>query len=185
MAPKHKAPGGSANPSRVVRPRTFCFGESPVKEGTLRRMGDSRQIDVTKEEPPKDGESQLKPCQNQVVVFQDQFAAGLQFPLDPIVIGILKHLKIYIHQLTPNASVRLALYMWVCRTMKVNPLPKGFAYAHRVHKQPQTITGVSRSSREEVEYEGHYGCLNFMYKVDVFAPVTVYRNKWSESWWTE
>lgn len=36
-----------------------------------------------------------------------------------------------------------------------------------------------------MEYEGHYGFLNFVYKADVFAPVTTYQNKWSENWWTK
>lgn len=185
MAPQRKAPGGDGDTSRVVCPWTLCFRDSPVTKGMLRRMGESRQIDVAKAELPKDGESRPHPGKDQVVVSQDQFGVGLRFPLDPIVIGILKHLKIFIHHLTLNAFVRLAVYMWVCRMTKVNPTPEGFAYAHRVHMKPRTVTGVSRSSGEEVEYEGHYGCLNFVYKADVFAPVTAYRNKWYENWWTE
>lgn len=120
-----------------------------------------------------------------MVVFQDQFSVGLRFPLELVVVGILRYLKIFLHQLAPNAFVQLAFYMWICRTTKVNPSPEEFAYMHRVHKQPHSVTGVSRSSGEEIEYEGHYGCLNFVYKLDVFEPVTAYRNKWSKNWWME
>lgn len=59
---------------------------------------------------------------------------GATVSLGSIVVGILKHLKIFLHQLTPNAFVRLALYMWVCKTTKVTPWPEWFAYTRRVHK---------------------------------------------------
>lgn len=121
MAPKRKAPGGSGDAAWVVRLQMLFFGESPVSGGTLRRMGESRLIDAAKAEPPKDEETRPNLSKSQVVVFQDQFSAGLRFPLDPVVVGILGHLKIFLHQLTPNAFVRLALYMWICWTTKVNP----------------------------------------------------------------
>lgn len=75
--------------------------------------------------------------------------------------------------------------MWVCKMTKVTPSPQGFAYAHRVHKQPRIVTGVSGSSSEEVKYEGHFSCRNFVYKPDVLAPITTYRNKWTKDWWIE
>lgn len=86
-----------------------------------------------------------------MVVFQYQLTTGLWFPLDPVVVGILKHLKIFIHQL------RLALYMWVCKMTKVTPSPERFAYTHQVHKQPRTVTGISASSGEEVKRKGTSG----------------------------
>lgn len=76
------APSGDGDISCMVCPLTLCFGKSPVTEGTLRRMGESWQIDVMKTEPPKD--------RDKVVIFQDQFSTRLHFPLDPFVICILK-----------------------------------------------------------------------------------------------
>jgi hypothetical protein len=47
--------------------------------------------------------------------------AGLRFPLHPAVVDILRYFDIYLHQLTPNAILRLSVYMWICRTTKIKP----------------------------------------------------------------
>lgn len=185
MAPKQKVPGdgGGEDAPRVTLSRTPHFGESPVKRSTLRQMGEGGLLDPSKPRATKLEETMSKPNENEVVVFQDMFYARLWFPLDPVVVGILKHLKISLHQLTPNAFVR---YMWVYKTTKVTLSPEGFSYVHRVHKQPRIIVGASRNSGEEVKTEGN---LIWMPELRVqgrrSGPVTTYRNKWSDDCWTE
>lgn len=61
------------------------------------------------------------PKHGEVVIFRDLLTAGLSFPLDLLVVGILRVWNLYLHQLTPNAFVRMALYMWVCKTSRVTP----------------------------------------------------------------
>jgi hypothetical protein len=46
-----------------------------------------------------------------VVVFKSLFKAGLRFPLNKMIVGVLKKYGIYLHQLTPNAIVRLGVYI--------------------------------------------------------------------------
>jgi hypothetical protein len=48
---------------------------------------------------------------NEVVVFKSLFKAGLRFPLNKMIVGVLKKYGIYLHQLTPNAIVRLGVYI--------------------------------------------------------------------------
>jgi hypothetical protein len=45
------------------------------------------------------------------VVFKSFFRAGLRFPLYEMVGEVLKKFKIYLHQLSPNATVRLSVYI--------------------------------------------------------------------------
>jgi hypothetical protein len=65
--------------------------------------------------------------------------AGLRFPLHPAVVDILRYFGVYFHQLTPNAILRLLIYMWICRTTKIKPSAELFASAHQVHHQRRTV----------------------------------------------
>jgi hypothetical protein len=53
----------------------------------------------------------LEPKDDEVVVFKSFFRAGLRFPLYDIIGEVLKKFEIYLHQLTPNAIVRLSVYI--------------------------------------------------------------------------
>jgi hypothetical protein len=58
----------------------------------------------------------LEPKEDEVVVFKSFFKAGLRFPLYDIIGEVLKKFEIYLHQLTPNAIVRLSVYIWALRS---------------------------------------------------------------------
>jgi hypothetical protein len=53
-----------------------------------------------------------EPRNDEVVVFKSLFRAGLRFPLYEMIGEVLKKFEIYLHQLTPNAIVRLSMYIW-------------------------------------------------------------------------
>jgi hypothetical protein len=53
-----------------------------------------------------------EPKEDEVVVFKSFFRAGLLFPLYDMIGEVLKKFEIYLHQLTPNAIVRLSVYIW-------------------------------------------------------------------------
>jgi hypothetical protein len=53
-----------------------------------------------------------QPREDEVVVFKSFFRAGLRFPLHEMIGEVLKNFEIYLHQLTPNAIVRLSVYIW-------------------------------------------------------------------------
>jgi hypothetical protein len=58
------------------------------------------------------GEESTPTLENdEVVVFRSFFRAGLRFPLNEIIGEILENYKIYLHQLTPNAIVRLSVFI--------------------------------------------------------------------------
>jgi hypothetical protein len=121
-----------------------------------------------------------RPRDNEVVFFRDLLYAGLRFPLHPAVVDILRYFDIYLHQLTPNAILRLSVYMWICRTTKIKPSAEGFASAHQVHHQRRTV--FEEEGDQSVEKDCQFGCLNFSYKSGVVSPVTAYRNKWPSDW---
>jgi hypothetical protein len=52
------------------------------------------------------------PKDDEVVVFKSFFRAGLRLPLNEMIGEVLKKFEIYLHQLTPNAIVRLSVFIW-------------------------------------------------------------------------
>ena len=44
-------------------------------------------------------------------VFKRFFKAGLRFPLHGMIADVLENFEIYLHQLTPNAIVRLSVFI--------------------------------------------------------------------------
>jgi hypothetical protein len=52
-----------------------------------------------------------EPNKDEVMVFKSFFRAGLRFPLNEMIGVVLKNFEIYLHQLTPNAIVRLNVFI--------------------------------------------------------------------------
>jgi hypothetical protein len=97
-----------------VKPSHIEFGKSTMKADDLvmiKKLGyfgevESKLVRFAGEEvipEPKDDE---------VIVFKSFFMAGLRFPLHEMIGEVLKNFEIYFHQLTPNAIVRLSVYIW-------------------------------------------------------------------------
>jgi hypothetical protein len=57
-------------------------------------------------------ETTQAPKDDEVVVFKSFFRAGLRLPLNEMIGEVLKIYEIYLHQLTPNAIVRLIVFIW-------------------------------------------------------------------------
>jgi hypothetical protein len=47
------------------------------------------------------------PEENEVVIYRSFFKAGLQFPLSKFVVEVLKIYQILLHQITPEAIIRM------------------------------------------------------------------------------
>jgi hypothetical protein len=50
--------------------------------------------------------------EGELVVFDSFFVAGLRFPVHRFVVEVLQRFEVQVHQLTPNAVVALAKYVW-------------------------------------------------------------------------
>jgi hypothetical protein len=117
-----------------------------------------------------------KPENDEVVVFRSFFKAGLKFPLHGMIADVLENFEIYLHQLTPNAIVRLNVFIWPLRSHGVEQLAEAFCWVHELHYQTK--------AREDGLHE-NFGCYNFAYRKDMKTPVVSYRTKWPTGWKTE
>jgi hypothetical protein len=100
----------SAVPSK---PSHLEFGKSTVTEGDLTKLMKLGYFSEVKKELVHFGREEItpKPEKDEVVVFKRFFKAGLRFPLNGMIADVLKNFGIYLHQLTPNAIVRLSVYI--------------------------------------------------------------------------
>jgi hypothetical protein len=109
------------------------------------------------------------PKNNEVVVFKSFFRAGLRFPLNEMIGEVLDNFEIFLHQLTPNAIVRLSIFIWALRSQGMDPNAEAFCRVHELHYQTK--------AREDGLHE-NFGCYNFAYRKGTKAPVLSYRTKW-------
>jgi hypothetical protein len=121
-------------------------------------------------------ETTPKPKDDEVVVFKSFFRAGLQFPLNEMIGEVLDNFEIFLHQLTPNAIVRLSIFIWALRSQGMDPNAEAFYRVHELHYQTK--------AREDGLHE-NFGCYNFAYRKDTKAPVLSYRTKWPTGWKSE
>jgi hypothetical protein len=96
------------------KPSHLDFGKSTISEDDLPKLLNLGYFSEAKKELVRFGgeETTPKPGKDEVVVFKSFFKAGLRFPLNKMIADVLKKFGIYLHQLTPNAIVRLSVYIW-------------------------------------------------------------------------
>jgi hypothetical protein len=160
------------------KPRHLEFGKSTVIEGDMSKLMKLGYFSEAKKELVCFGGEEItpKPEKDEVVVFKSFFKAGLRFPLNGMIADVLKKFGIYLHQLTPNAIVRLSVYIWALRSQGVEPFAEGFCRVHELHYQTK--------AREDGLHE-NFGCYNFAYRKNTKFPVISYRTKWPAGWKTE
>lgn len=100
----------------------------------------------------------------------------MRFPLHGIIADVLKKFGIYFHQLTPNAVVRLSVYIWALRSQAVEPFADSFCRVHELHYQTK--------ARKDGLHD-NFGCYNFAYRKTTKFPVISYRSKWPTGWKSE
>jgi hypothetical protein len=89
---------------------------------------------------------------------------------------VLKRFEIYLHQLTPNAIVRLSVYIWALRSQGKSVNAEGFYHVHELHYQTK-----ARADGLHKNFE----CYNFAYREDTKAPAIGYCTKWPTRWTNE
>jgi hypothetical protein len=160
------------------KPNHLEFGKSTITEGDMPKLIKLGYISEAKKKLVRFGGEEIspKPEKDEVVVFKSFFKAGLRFPLHEMIADVLKKFGIYLHQLTPNAIVRISVYIWALRSQGAKPLVEGFCRAHELHYQTK--------AREDGLHE-NFGCYNLAYRKDTKSPVISYHTKWPTGWKTE
>jgi hypothetical protein len=72
------------------------------------------------------------PEEDEVIIYQSFFKAGLRFPLSKFVVEVLKIYQIFLHQITPEAIMRMEFFVWAVRSQGLEPRAKCFCSMHEL-----------------------------------------------------
>jgi hypothetical protein len=117
------------------------------------------------------------PEENEVVVFRSFLKAGLRFPLSSFVVEVLKIFEIYFHQLTPEAIIRMNIFVWAVRSQGLEPDAKSFCNIHEL------LYETKPWGKEQ--YRNNFGCYSFGSRSESSCPVPTFRKRWPGDWMTE
>jgi hypothetical protein len=124
--------GEEDSKDRPWRPSHAVFGKSTIKQSHLDNMR-GRYFRDRSTVRADDGDRIVPtPEENEVVIFRSFFKAGLRFPLRKFVVEVLKIYQVYLHQITPEAIIRMRIFVWAMRSQGLEPNAKSFCNMHEL-----------------------------------------------------
>jgi hypothetical protein len=117
------------------------------------------------------------PEENEVVIYRSFFKAGLWFPLSRFVVEVLKTYQIFLHQLTPEAIIRMGIFVWAVRSQGVEPSAKCFCSMHELSYE------MKATGKEQ--YHNNFGCYGFVARSGSSYPVPTFQKRWPGTWMEE
>jgi hypothetical protein len=161
---------------RLWRPSHTIFRKSTIKQSHVDAMRGRYFRDMTIVRVGGDSTC-WTPEENEVVVFRSFLKAGLRFPLSSFVVEILKIFEIYLHQLTPEAIIRMNIFVWAVRSQGLEPNAKSFCNIHEL------LYETKPWGKEQ--YHNNFGCYSFGSRSGSSCPVPSFRKRWPGDWMTK
>jgi hypothetical protein len=82
----------------------------------------------------------------------------------------MKTFEIYLHQITPEAIIRMGIFIWAMRSQGLEPSAKCFCNMHELSYETKA-TGKK-------QYHNNFGCYGFVPRSDVSYHVPTFRKRW-------
>ena len=123
--------GDEDSEDRPWRPSHTIFGKSTIKQSHIDTMRGRyfRGMSIMR----VGGDSTAPaPEENEVVIYRSFLKADLRFPLSKFVVEVLKILQILLHQITPEAIIRMGVFVWAVRSQGLEPSAKCFCNMHEL-----------------------------------------------------
>jgi hypothetical protein len=117
------------------------------------------------------------PEENKVVIYRSFFKAGLRLPLSKFVVEVLKIYQIFLHQITPEAIIRMGIFVWAVRSQGLEPSAKCFCSMHELLYETKAIG--------KEQYHNNFGCYGFIARPNASHPVPTFRKRWPGAWMEE
>jgi hypothetical protein len=102
--------GDEDSKDRPWRPSHAVFGKSTIKQSHLENMRRRYFRDMSIMRAGGDNNVPA-PEENEVVIYRSFFKAGLRFPYSKFVVEVLKIYQIFLHQITPEAIMRMGIFV--------------------------------------------------------------------------
>jgi hypothetical protein len=123
------------------------------------------------------GAQEVPEPEGELVMFEAFFTAGLRLPAHRFMAEVLQRFEVQVHQLTPNAMVALAKYVWAATSYGGQPSIEVFAKNYCLHWQKRKI-GNKIAQFGSCTFTPRTGKTS----VEVVELVPCARNKWG-NWW--
>jgi hypothetical protein len=161
---------------RPWRPSHTIFRKSSIKQSQIDAMKGRYFHDISIMRAGGDSTAPT-PEADEVVVYRSFVKAGLWFPLSKFLVEILKTFEIYLHQITPEAIIRMEIFIWAVRSQGLEPSAKCFYNMHELSYE-------TKATRKE-QYHNNFGCYGFVPRSDVSYPVPMFQKRWLGAWMEE
>jgi hypothetical protein len=93
------------------------------------------------------------------------------------VVEVLKIYQIYLHQITPEAIIRMGIFVWAVRSQGLEPSTKCFCSMHELVYETKAMG--------KEQYHNNFGCYGFIARPNASYPVPTYRKRWPGAWMKE
>jgi hypothetical protein len=97
------------------RPSHTIFGKSSIKQSQIEAMKGRYFRDISIVRAGGDSAAPA-PEENEVVIYRSFMKTGLWFPLCKFLVEVLKTIEIFLHQITPEAIIRMGVFIWAVRS---------------------------------------------------------------------
>jgi hypothetical protein len=161
--------GNEDGEDRPGRPSHTIFRKSSIKQSQINSMKGRYFRDISTMRVGGDSAA-LAPEEDEVVVYRSFMKAGLRFPLSKFMVEVLKTFEIFLHQITPEAIIRMGVFIWAVRSQGLEPSAKSFCNMHEL------LYEMKATSKEQ--YNNNFGCYGFVPRSDVSYPVPTFRKRW-------
>jgi hypothetical protein len=89
----------------------------------------------------------------------------------------MKTFEIFLHQITPEAIIRMGIFVWAMRSQGLEPSVKCFCNMHEL------LYETKATGKEQ--YHNNFGFYGFVPRSDVSYPVPTFRKRWPGVWMEE
>jgi hypothetical protein len=93
------------------------------------------------------------------------------------VVEVLKIFEICLHQITPEAIIRMGIFVWAVRSQGLEPNAKSFCNLHEL------VYETKPWGKEQ--YHNNFGCYSFSARSGSSCPVPTFRKRWPGDWMNE
>jgi hypothetical protein len=93
------------------------------------------------------------------------------------VVEVLKIYQIFLHQITPEAIIRMGIFVWAVRNQGLEPSAKCFCSMHELCYETKPWG--------KEQYHKNFGCYSFVARSGSSYPVPTFRKRWPGAWMEE
>jgi hypothetical protein len=93
------------------------------------------------------------------------------------VVEVLKIYQIFLHQITPEAIIRMGIFVWAVRSQGVEPSTKCFCSMHELAYEMKAMG--------KEQYHNNFSCYGFTARPNASYLVPTFRKRWPGAWMEE